>query len=72
MKTTSDSDRLFRAVAEYIESIGGSVVVAGPISIMTEPEAKKHSYSLVIGILGMKPPTKKPDLSKMLSESEPE
>ena len=48
-----DEKELFEAVAEFIESKGGKVVVAGPVGILKEP--KKFKFSVVIPCMGREP-----------------
>ena len=50
-------DRLHNAVAHYIKSAGGSVVMTGPVQVQWWPEDNKHGFTLAIKCLG-KPPVK--------------
>jgi hypothetical protein len=56
-----DTDKLYKAVQEYIENRGGSVVVIGGTSIIQFPDDRKYIYSLAIKIAGRKPEMGKQD-----------
>lgn len=46
------ADKLLRAVAEYIESIGGKAIVIGGIGIQQWPEDRAMTYRLTIKFTG--------------------
>lgn len=49
---------LVKAAEAYVKSIGGKIVVAGPIEIIQWPDDGPYKYTLGIKCLG-KAPTKK-------------
>lgn len=55
-KTTKEdkiTDKLYKAVAEYIEFKGGKALIIGGVGIM-EGELK-YNYNLVVRVSGIKP-----------------
>lgn len=48
-------DMLYRAVSDYLESVGGKAVVVGGIEVMTWPHESEFKFKLCIGVLGKKP-----------------
>lgn len=54
-RPTDKIDCLYRAVQDYVESKGGSVVVAGPVSIMQWLGDRKLKYSVVVSCVGRLP-----------------
>ena len=57
MTTKQDKacDRLYKAVAAYIEAIGGKAVVIGGVEIQQWPEDRKMTFRLAVKITGRKP-----------------
>ena len=55
LRPTDKLDCLYRAAQEYIESQGGSIVVAGPVSIMRFPGDRKLKWTLSIACVGSPP-----------------
>lgn len=53
-------DALYGAAQEYIESIGGKVIVIGGTKIQTWPGSSKHKFTLAIEVSGKIPPKPKP------------
>ena len=47
--------KLFRAVAEYVESIGGNVLVAGPVTIEDRRGPLRFAYHLCVAFAGAVP-----------------
>ena len=47
--------KLYKAVQEYIEAEGGSVVVIGGVSVIQEPADKPYKYFLAVRITGKLP-----------------
>ena len=47
--------QLYRAVARYVKSKGGQVVVAGGVQIMQEPGDGDFRYGVVVRVTGRKP-----------------
>jgi hypothetical protein len=51
---------LYKAIAKYIESVGGTAVVVGGIKIGQEWGARKFNYFIQIPITGVMPTFKTP------------
>jgi hypothetical protein len=48
-------ERLYKAVANYVEKNGGKIVVIGGIQLQEWPDGKKGSFSIAVKCLGRKP-----------------
>ena len=49
------TDKLYKAVIDYVESRGGTVAVIGGIQIVQMPDDLKSNWGLNIRITGKKP-----------------
>lgn len=54
-RPTDKLDCLYRAAQEYVESQGGSVLVAGPVSVMRWPGDRPLKWTLAIACTGRPP-----------------
>lgn len=55
-KTTSiETDVLYRAVADYVESVGGTVIVVGGIQCQQWPGDEPYQFTIAIKCTGRKP-----------------
>lgn len=54
-----DMDALYDAVAEYVKSRGGSVVVVGGIQILHEEESRDRNFLVAVRCTGTPPSHKK-------------
>lgn len=50
-----DVDRLYKAVANYIEKAGGKAVVIGGVEIQQWPDDRKHIFRIAIKFSGRRP-----------------
>jgi len=48
-------DKLYHAVAEYVESKGGAVIVAGGIQIQEWPSDGPYQFTVAVKCTGRKP-----------------
>ena len=54
-KIEDDTNKLYKAIQEYVEDRGGKVVVIGGVEIQQWPDDKEYRFYVAVKVTGRKP-----------------